>query len=151
MMLVTSHQSGCFPLPKEEPLSTCFPQLPVFRNVFIGRSYISDQVVAPSRSWSASMSFMSTGHPFCDLIIHLLLRLPAMCSAQLRLLSLYVPDNVCHTTLFADLVCTLSVLEGDSYHDSLCLPLGYDQFLKFGVAKRSGLSSHMSLLGVYIH
>ena len=47
----------------------------------------------------------------------------------------YVPDNVCHTTLFVDLVCTLSVLQGDSYHDSLHLPLGCDQFLKLGVAK----------------
>ena len=37
-----------------------------------------------------------------------------------------VPDNVCHTTLFLDPVCTLSVLADDSYHNSLHLPLGCD-------------------------
>ena len=39
----------------------------------------------------------------------------------------YVPDNVCHIILFPDPVCTLSVLQGNSYHDSLHLPLGWDQ------------------------
>ena len=34
------HHSGCFSLPKEEPLSTCLPQLPVSRNVTPGRSNI---------------------------------------------------------------------------------------------------------------
>ena len=52
----------------------------------------------------------------------------------------YVSDNICHTTLFPDPVCTFSLLEGDSYHDSLHLPLGCDQFLKLGVAKRPGLT-----------
>ena len=33
----------------------------------------------------------------------------------------YVPDNVYHTTLFPDPFCTLSVLEGDSYCDSLSM------------------------------
>ena len=61
----------------------------------------------------------------------------------------YVPDNVCHTTLFADSVCMLSVLQGDSYHDSLHLPWGCDKFFKLGIA--SDIShSHMSLLEVYI-
>ena len=36
------HHSGCFSLPKEEPLSTCLPQLPVSRNVTPGRSNILD-------------------------------------------------------------------------------------------------------------
>ena len=44
------------------------------------------------------------------------------------------------TTLFPDPVCNLSVLLGDSYHDSLHLSLGCDQFLKLGVAKRPGLT-----------
>ena len=30
----------------------------------------------------------------------------------------HVPDNICHNILFPDTVCTLSVLENDSYHDS---------------------------------
>ena len=42
-------------------------------------------------------------------LLHFLFIL-ATCSAHLCLFS-YVPDNVCHTTLFADPVCTLSVLE----------------------------------------
>ena len=36
------HHSGCFSLPKEEPLSTCSPQLPVSRNVTPRRSNILD-------------------------------------------------------------------------------------------------------------
>ena len=40
----------------------------------------------------------------------------------------YVPDNVCHTTLFPNPVCTLSVLEGD-------------QFFKLGIAKRPRLTA----------
>ena len=59
------HQSGYFSVRKEESLSTCFTQLPVFRNVAPGRTYILDQV-APSRSWSDSGSFMSIRYPFCD-------------------------------------------------------------------------------------
>ena len=51
----------------------------------------------------------------------------------------YVPDNFCHTTLFRDSVCTVFVLEDDSYHDSLHLPLDFDQFLKLGVAKRTNM------------
>ena len=53
----------------------------------------------------------------------------------------YAPDNVCHITKFPDPFCTLSILEGDSYHDSLHLPLSCDQFLKLGVAKRPGLTA----------
>ena len=45
------------------------------------------------------------------------------------------------TSLFSDPVCTLSVLQGDSHHDSLNLPLGCDQFLKLGVAKQPGLTA----------
>ena len=75
------------------------------------------------------------------LIVHLLSCLLATCSAHLCLLSLMFLIIVCHTTLFADLVCTLSVLEGDSYHDSVHLPLGCDQFLKLGVAKQPSLTA----------
>ena len=53
----------------------------------------------------------------------------------------YAPDNVCRTTLFPDPVCTLSILEGDSYHDSFHLPLSCDQFCKFGVTKRQSLTA----------
>ena len=53
----------------------------------------------------------------------------------------YAPDNVCRTTLFPDPVCTLSILQGDSYHDSFHLPLSCGQFLKLGVAKRPGLTA----------
>ena len=53
----------------------------------------------------------------------------------------YVPHNVCHTTLLPDPVYTLSVLQGDSYHDSLHLPLGCGQFFKLGIAKRPGLTA----------
>ena len=69
------------------------------------------------------------------LIVHPLSLLLATCSAHLCLLShmLLATYNVCHITLFPDSVCTLSIPEGDSYHDSLHLSLGCDQFLKLGV------------------
>ena len=53
----------------------------------------------------------------------------------------YVPANVCHTTPFQSLIWTLSVLEGKFYHDFIHLPLGFDQFLKLGVAKRPSLTA----------
>ena len=52
---------------------------------------------------------------------------------------LYVPGNIWQTTLFPDPVCT--VLEGDSYHNFLYLPLGCDKFLELSVAKRPGLTT----------
>ena len=108
-----------------------------------GRSYISEQVVAPSRSWSDTRSFMSVGIHSVTLIVHLLsgpLRVLAMFSTHLCLLSLmFLIMSV--TPLFLDPVCTLSILQGDSYHDSLHLPLGCDQFLKLGVAKRPHLTA----------
>ena len=107
------------------------------------RSHISEQVVASPNSWSASRSFMST-------IIHsVTLDYPSVVMSPKSLCHVtrpsvlafsYVPDNVCHTTVFRS-VCTLSVLQGDSHHDSLHLPLGCDQFLKLGVAKWSGLTA----------
>ena len=45
------HHSGCFSLPKKEPLSTCFPQLPVSRNVTPG----SLSLIYPSLSLSPTL------------------------------------------------------------------------------------------------
>ena len=84
---------------------------------------------------------MSTGYPFCDSDCPSVVTSPRHVIRPSVFAFSYVPDNVCHTTLFPDPVCTLSVLEGDSYHDSLHLPLGCDQFLKLGVAKRPGLTA----------
>ena len=84
---------------------------------------------------------MSTGYPFCDSDCPSVVMSPRHVVRPSVFAFSYVPDNVCHTTLFADPVCTLSVLQGDSYHDSLHLPLGCDQFLKLGVAKRPGLTA----------
>ena len=139
--ILTYHQSECFSLPKEEPLSTCFPQLPVFRNVTPSTSYISDQVVAPSRSWSTSRYFMSTGYPFCDSDCPSVVTFPLHLFHPSVFAFSYVPDNVCNPTLFADPVCTLSVLQGVSYHDDLHLPVCCDQFFKLGVAKRTSLTT----------
>ena len=77
---------------------------------------------------------MSTGYPLCDSDCPSIIT----CLAHLCLLYLMF-DNICHTTLFPDPVCTLSVLEGDFCHDSLHHPLGCDQFLQLGVTKRPGL------------
>ena len=48
------------------------------------------------------------------LIVHLLSCLLATLTRPSVFAFSYVPDNVCHTTLFADPVCTPSVLQGDS-------------------------------------
>ena len=56
----------------------------------------------------------------------------------------YVP-NTCRTTLFLDSVRTFSVLESDSYHDSLHL-LGYGQVLKLS-AKRPGFTAIYVITG----
>ena len=127
------HQSGCFSLAKEEPLSTCFPQLPVFLNASFhknftslaqavpgpiqpskrkesglkhrylisfflnaspGRSYILDQVVAPSCSWSASSSFMSTGYSFCGSDCPSIVTSPCHVSRPSVFAFSYVLDNV---------------------------------------------------------
>ena len=85
---------------------------------------------------------MSTGYPFCDSDCPSIVKSPRHVSRPSVFAFSYVPDNVCHTTLFPDPVCTLSVLQGDSYHDSFHLPLGCDQFLKLGVAKRPESHSH---------
>ena len=45
--------------------------------------------------------------------------------------------TICFRTQF----CTLSILKGDPYNDSLHFPLDYDQFLKLGVSKQSGLTA----------
>ena len=47
----------------------------------------------------------------------------------------YAPDNVCHTTLFKDPVCTLSVIASDSYHDSSIFLCVVTRFVKLDVAK----------------
>ena len=52
----------------------------------------------------------------------------------------YIPNDVCHTTLFTDPVCTLSILESDSRRVSLHLLLGCDEFLLLDVADRPGLT-----------
>ena len=135
------HQSGCFSHPKKEPLYTYSTQLPVFLNVTQHRSYISDQVFAPSRSWSASGSLMSTGYPFFDSDCPSVAMSPRHATRPSAFAFSHVPDNVCHTTLFAGPVCTIYVLQGDSYHDSLHLALACVSFFKLGVAKRPSLTA----------
>ena len=83
---------------------------------------------------------MSTGYPFCNSDC------PSVVTSSRHVIRpsvfafSYVPDNICHTTLLPDPACTFSVLECDSYHDSLHLPLHCDQFLKLGVPQRPGLT-----------
>ena len=81
---------------------------------------------------------MSTGYPFCVSDCPSVVTSCHVACPSVFVFS-YVPDNVCHTTLFPDPVCTLSVLQDDSPY--LHLPLGCDQFFKLGVAKRSGLTA----------
>ena len=96
---------------------------------------MSDQVIALSCSWSASRSFMSMGYLFCDSDCPILLSLlldkwsahPCLCSLMFLIMSV---TPLC-----------LRIQEGDSYHDSLHLPLGCDQFVKLGVAKRPDLTA----------
>ena len=87
--------------------------------------------------WIKSSHYLVLGWPrglLCPQGIHSVTDCPSVFAFS------YAPD-VCHITLFVDPVCTLSVLEGDSYHDSLHLPLGCDQFLKLGVATRPSLTA----------
>ena len=84
---------------------------------------------------------MSTGCPFCDSDCPSVVMTPRYVPHPSVFAFSYVPDNVCHTSLFSDQAYTLSVLQGDSYHDSLHLPFGCDQFLKLGVAKRPSLTA----------
>ena len=81
------------------------------------------------------------GYPFCDSDCPSIVTSPRHVARPSVFAFSYAPDNVCQTTLFSDPFCTLSILEGDSYHDSLHLPLSCDQFLKLGVAKRPGLTA----------
>ena len=110
-LFISLHQSGCFSLPKEGTPPYMLPQLPVFRNVTPGRSYILDQVIAPSCSWSAWRSFISTGYTFYDSDCPSVVTSPRYVFRPSVFAFSYVPDNVCHTTLFPDPVCTLSVLQ----------------------------------------
>ena len=96
----THHLSGCCSFPKEEPLSTCCPQL-LFRNVTPRRSYISDQVVAPSRSWSASRSFMSTEYPFCDPDCPSVVMSPRHLFRSSVFAFSYIPDSLSHHSVSA--------------------------------------------------
>ena len=56
---------------------------------------------------------MSTGYPFCDSDCPSVNMSPRHVFRPSVLAFSYVPDNVCHTTLFADPICALSVLQGD--------------------------------------
>ena len=106
------------------------------------------------------MSFMSTRHPFCDSDCPSVVMSPRHVACPSVFAFSYVPDNICHTTLFANPVCTLSVLQGDSYHDSLHLPLGCDQFFKLGAtvwqpyvitgSTHSLNAFHFSLTGTFL-
>ena len=77
------------------------------------------------------------GYPFCDSDCLSVVTSPRHMARPAVFAFSHVPDNACYTTLFLDLVCTLSVLKGDSYNDSLRLVL----FLKLGVAKQPGLTA----------
>ena len=83
---------------------------------------------------------MPTGYPFCNSDCPSVVTSRHVFNPSVFAFS-YVPHNICHTTLFPNPVCTLSALTSDSYHDSLYLPLGCNQFLKLGVAKRPGLTA----------
>ena len=85
--------------------------------------------------------FYVFGYLFCDSNCPSIVTFPRHVSHPSVFAFSYVPDNVCHTTLFPDPICTLSVLKGDSDHDSLHFPLSCDQLLKLGVAKRPGLTA----------
>ena len=61
---------------------------------------------------------MSTGYPFCDSDCPSVVTSPHHVARPSVFAFSYFPDDVCHTTLFPDLVFILSILEGDSYHDS---------------------------------
>ena len=69
---------------------------------------------------------MSTVYPFRESDCLSVVTSPCHVSRTSVLAFSYAPDNACHTTLFPDPVCTLSVLQGDSYHDSLHISMGCD-------------------------
>ena len=83
---------------------------------------------------------MSTVYPFCDSNCPSVVTSPRHVNRSSMFAFSYIPDSVCHTTLFPDAVCTHFVLQGDSYRDLLHFPLGSDQFIKLGLAKRPGLT-----------
>ena len=62
---------------------------------------------------------MSIGYPFCTSDCPSVVTSPRHVTRPSVFAFSYAPDNICHTVLFTDPVCTLSVLQGDSYHDSL--------------------------------
>ena len=63
----------------------------------------------------------------------------------------YVPDNVCHTTLWVlDPVCTLSVLTGWLLPWFSPSSFGLWPVSQLGVAKRPGLTAIWIIIGVYI-
>ena len=84
------------------------------------RSYILDQIVAPSHSWSASRSFMSTGYPFSDSDCSSIVTAPRHVKPRPSVFAFSYASWIMSVTphLFPNPVCTLSILEGDSYHDS---------------------------------
>ena len=59
------------------------------------------------------------GYPFCDSDCPSIVTSPRHVARPSVFAFSYAPDNVCQTTLFSDPFCTLSILEGDSYHDSI--------------------------------
>ena len=79
--------------------------------------------------------FVFTVYPFCDSDCPSLVTSPRHVASPSVFAFSYAPDNISHNTLFPDPVCTLPILQGDSYHDSVHLALSCDQFLKLGVAK----------------
>ena len=104
------HQSGCFSLPKEESLSTCSPQLLVFRNVTPGRPCTLDSGRRTiSCFWSAFEALLCprVTHSV-TLIVHLLSRCPCHEFYPSVFAFSYVPDNVCHITQFPNSDCTFS-------------------------------------------
>ena len=127
---------------KEEPLSTCSPQPPVFSNVTPRRYnilYLTRRTIlflVGPRGLLCPRGVHSV-----TLIIHLLSRLLATCPAHLCLLSLMLlimsVTPLCfriHSVLFLSFRVT-------PIYVSLHLPLRCDQFLKLGVAKRPDLTA----------
>ena len=67
---------------------------------------------------------MSTGYPYCDSDCPSIVMSPRHVPRLSVFAFSYAPDNACPTTLFPDPDCTLSILQGDSYHDSLHFSCG---------------------------
>ena len=91
------HQSGCFSLPKEEPLSTCFPQLPVF--------HVTPGDVLHIRSSRRTISFLVglevyyVHRVFCDSDCPTVVTSPRHVTCLSVFTFSYFPDNVCHITV----------------------------------------------------